>query len=479
MTRKLIYSFFFLLLLTDLFYSFAQHLSQPLDGDLAWNIVPSKDVKPILESPLETAVFHREKPYSNPNRFFCHWTIKTYFETIPLVLQNFVKPIDSIYLSCAIAKIIFQLILILLLAMAISGSVNLFKMDFIIAAVLVTPLFQTNGYRNYMGIIDSSPTYAFFYALPTALIILYFLPFIFQYYHHKRNLAVQLLIKLLWIPYALVISLSGPLNTGIALTFSLFAFIFIIKSNFIQSKQHGIFKRLIDSIILIPKGYWFYLLPISIFSIYSLFIGQYNLNNTNIPLPELYARLPEGIYYQFTQKLGFPLLFMILAININLISRNHNTLEGRKILSIFKWIGLFAAVYILLLPLGGYRIYRPNVLRYDTIIPITLSLFIMFGISTLYLFKNLNSKHKTWYIPLIVSTLLIFTISDKAEFDNNKCERTALKEISESNDKIVELKTDCSVMSWTKILKPEDSELNAQLLTTWRITNDKKLYYNK
>jgi hypothetical protein len=155
------------------------------------------------------------------------------------------------------------------------------------------------------------------------------------------------------------------------------------------------------------------------------------------------------------------------------------TLEGKKILTIFKWIGIFALLYILLLPLGGYRDYRPNVLRYDTIMPITLCLFFMFGLSSQYLFKIMTRKQKTWYIPIIVGILLIFTISDKAEFANNKCERIALNEISESNNKIVELNTDCSVISWTKLLKPEDSELQAQLLTIWRMTNDKKLYFNK
>lgn len=478
MTRKIIYTIIFLLLLTDLCYSFAQHLSQTLDGDMAWNIVPSNDVKPILESPLGTAVFERDKPYSNPNRFFCHWAIKAYFENIPLVLQKFVQPIDSVYLACAIAKISIQVFLIYLLALAISGSKNFLKMDFIISAALVAPLFQTNGYRNYMGIIDSSPTYTFFYALPCALTLLYFLPFILQYYH-KRNPAAQLLINLVWIPFALVISLSGPLNTGIALTFSLLAFIFITRRNFIQSNQQGIFNKLVNSIFMIPKGYWFYLLPISVFSLYSLFIGSYNLNNTSISLPELYSRLPLGIYYQFTQKLGFPVLFLALAVNIILINRNNKTLDGKKILTFFKWTGFFALVYIVLLPLGGYRDYRPNVLRYDTIMPITLSLFFLFGISTLYLFKKLTGKQKLWYIPMIVSILFLFTVADKAEFETNKCERTALKEISESNSEIVELDSDCNVLSWDKIRKPEDSELNSQLLTIWKITKDKKLYFNK
>lgn len=477
MTRKLIYSILLLLLFTDIIYSFAQHVSQPLDGDLAWNIVPSNDVKPILESPLGTAVFERSKPYSNPNRFFCHWMIKTYFENVPLVLQNFVQPIDSVYLSCAFSKILIQLMIIFMLAMAITGSANFLRMDFIIAAVLIVPLFQTNGYRNYMGIIDSSPTYTFFYALPTALLLLYFLPFIFQFYH-KRNLTFKFLINLLWIPFALVICLSGPLNTGIALIFSLLAFINKTQSNFIQSNHHGLTEKLVDSVLKIPKGYWFFLLPVSIFSLYSLFIGQYNLNNTKISLPELYTRLPEGIYYQFTQKLGFPVLFLILTLNTILIIKYHKDLEGQKILALFKWIGIFSILYILLLPLGGYRDYRPNVLRYDTIIPITLSLFFMFGISTLHLLNKMTDARKRWYIPIIVGMLFIYTISDKAEFANNTCERISLKEISESNDKIVALKSDCTVMSWTKISKPEDSELNAQLLTIWRITNKKKLYIN-
>ena len=91
----------------------------------------------------------------------------------------------------------------------------------------------------------------------------------------------------------------------------------------------------------------------------------------------------------------------------------------------------------------------------------------------------MTSKQKTWYIPITFGMLLIFTISDKAEFSNNKCERMALQEISESNDKIVKLKSDCSVMTWTKIHKPEDSELQAQLLTIWNITKYKKLYFNK
>ncbi len=480
MIRKILYCILFLFLLTDVGYSFMQHLGQPLDGDMAGGIVPANDVKPVLNSPFGIDIILKNQIYPNPNRFFSHWIFKEYFNSIPLFLQKFAEPIDSIYLSCAIAKIIIQIVLIFLLAAAISGTKNLLKLDFMIATILVTPLFQANGYRGYMGIIDQSTTYTFFYALPFVLLLLYFAPFIQQFYHIKKPTGL-FCTKILWFPLALIVCLSGPLNPGVVLIFSFLILLMNVKSGYFQSNQEGVFKRVASAITMISKSYWFYLLPICIFSLYSLYIGRYNSISiaNQIPLNDLYSRLPKGIYYQFLQKLGFPVLFIILALNTFIINKYHKTLEGEKILNTFKWIGIFALIYILLLPLGGYRFYRPNVLRYDTIMPITLSLIFIFGISTLFLFKHMANRQKIWYTPIIVGVLFIFTNADKAEFDKNNCERIALKEIAESKDKIVRLDTDCNVLSWDKIPKPEGSELNAQLLNIWRVTNDKKLYYNR
>jgi hypothetical protein len=348
-----------------------------------------------------------------------------------------------------------------------------------IAAVLITPLFQTNGYRA-MGIIDRSTTYTFFYALPCIFLLLYFLPFIRQFYH-SRKLSAPFIINILWIPLALVVCLSGPLNPGVVLIFSILVLLINVKNNFVRLNQKGIIKGMEGAIRMIPGSYWFYLLPIGIFSLYSLYLGKYNsINMVNqVPLRDLYSRIPIGIYYQFTQKLGFPVLFAALALNTIIINNKYKTTEGKKLLILFKWIGLFALIYILLLPLGGYRNYRPNILRFDTIIPITLALMFVFGISTLFLLKSMTLKQKIWYMPLLVGVLCIYINSDEAKFNDNKCERIALNEIAESKDKIVQLSNDCTVLSWDKIIKPEDSELNAQLLIIWRVTDDKRLYFNK
>lgn len=466
------------LLLADIGYSFLQNYHTPFDGDMAGGIVPADDVKPILDSPLGLKIFKEHIKYPNPNRFFCHWSFYQYFNSFPLFLQNFTTPINSAYLSCAFAKTIIQVVIIFMIALFISG--NIFKLDFLFAATLITPLFQTNGYRSYMGIIDPSTTYTFFYALPTILILIYFAPLFLK---HSFGLELKRLkyIKYLWIPLALISSLSGPLNPGISLVVSLLIIIYYFSHNLGKSVTENTLSSLKFAIQNIPKDYYYYLIPITIFSLYSLFLGRFNsvdLSN-QMPLSVLYSRLPEGIYYSFTQKLGFPILFLILTINTLIIHYKFRTPEGKKILNTFKWIGFFALIYILLLPLGGYRDYRPYILRYDTIIPITLSLMFIFAKMTMFIMRNFSNRNKYWYILLPVFAIFVFTNSDEPKFDKNTCERNAISQIAGSKEPIVKIDDNCTVLSWTIIENPQESELKTKLLKIWRIINDDKLYYQK
>ncbi|MBN2681866.1 MAG: hypothetical protein JXR58_05120 [Bacteroidales bacterium] len=476
MRRRIFVFLFTALLLADIGFSFLQHYYTPFDGDMAGGIVPAQDVKPILDSPLGIKIFTDNTTYPNPNKYFCHWSFYQYFNNVPLFLQKFYSPINSAYLSCAIAKTLIQFIIILLLSLLISG--NRLKYDFLLAAVLITPLFQINGYRSYMGIIDPSTTYTFFYALPTILILLYFLPLFLKYYY-GLDLNRLKYFKYLWIPLALISSLSGPLNPGISLVVCFLLFINVIYRNLKKSNDGNVYSRLKLAIIKIPKDYFFYLMPLCAFSIYSLFLVSFNsvdLSN-KMPLSVLYSRLPEGLFNLFTQKLGFPILFVIIITNTLIINYKLRGDDGKKILNIFKWIGFFAIMYILLLPLGGYRDYRPLVLRYDTIIPITLSLMFIFGKTTMFILKNISRKQKYWYIPLVILVLLIFTNADEPKFDENLCERNAINQIVNSKDSIVKIDNNCTVLSWTIITNPKDSELNIKLLKKWNIISETQLYY--
>ncbi len=479
MLKKVLFFVILSLLLADTVYSFLQFYHTPLDGDMPGAIVPFEKVQPILDSPLGFKIFKEDINYPNPNRFFCHWSMYKYFNTVPIWLQKFTSPINSAYLSSAIAKILIQLIILFLLAFAISGKIN-FKFEVLLSALLIVSLFQTNGYRSYMGIIDPATTYTFFYALPTAVILLYFAPLFFKHFYNLE-LPYFKYIRFLWLPLALISSLSGVLNPGIALIISSMLIFENLYTNLKYSKENNMFSQLSLAVKQLPKSYYFFLLPISIFSIYSLFLGRYNSVDLEhqMPLATLYARLPEGIYYSFTQKLGFPVLFAISLINSILIKKCIHNSAGKQILKAFKWIAIFSLLYILLLPLGGYRTYRPYVLRYDTIIPISLALFFIYGKSSMFILQHASKKQKAWYITLLVLVIFVFANADEAEFDKNKCERAAIEKIASSNDSIVEISNKCNVLSWEVIENPKDSKLQIELLKRWRIINEDKLYYQK
>jgi len=461
----------------DIGFSFLQHYNMSLDGDMPICIVPADNIQPILDDPFGLSVLFDHQVYPNPNRYVFHWVYKAYFDYAPIFLQQFVSPIDSVYQACAIAKILMHIGLIAFLALFISGVKKIQSFDFIFAACLVTPLFQTNGYRNSMGIVDAATTYAFSYALPLLCLLLYFAPLLYQQFY-KKTLFPPLFIKIIWLPLAFCVCFSGPLNTGIVLVLLLVLFFQNIKENWQQLATNKVLAKGIHSIKLIPQNYWFYALPIGILALYSLFLGSYNAFGVKMSLGELYMRLPKGLFLLFTQKLGFPILFLTLSINIFLLKKSPQ-LEAQKIIACFKWIGLFTLIYILLLPLGGYRDYRPYTVRYDTILPVTFGLIFLFGKSTFFLLKNTSTSQRKWYLPLILIVLLIYSIADEAKLDTNDCEKMALHSIAQSIEPIVPLNADCTILSWDKIVRPQDAELPAQLLLKWNITKEKRLFFSK
>jgi hypothetical protein len=369
-----------------------------------------------------------------------------------------------------------------LLAVYICRIKNIFRHEFIISAILITPLFQTFGYNILMGIIDISITYTFFYALPIALILLFFLPFYNAWlnnYNFKLNIAGKILLFFLLI----IISFNGPLVPGIIMIVCPLVLINLWYNNYPEKGKISFFKKTIASINKIPRYILIYFSIAIFLSLYSLYIGKYNSDGSqwNVPLLERYLRLPKGIYELLTARIGFPLLLLIIGINYYFLKKSKDNPEAGRIISLLGWIVVFSLIYILLLPLGGYREYRHNILRRDTIIPITLALIFIYGLSTYFLLSIFTGKTKNIYILGITVFLLIFTINDGPTTNNNNiCEKKAFEKIAGSPEKIVALDScNCTVMSWQKITDINDSQYKAELLKIWGVTKEKKLYYQK
>ena len=479
--KKYFWVFILLLIIIDSFYSFNQFYHTKLDGDLARGIVPEDNFKQILEDPFGYNVIVNKKSYGGTNRFFIHWAGYKYFRTVPFILQKFVSPTDSVYLSCAIVKLFIQMLLVFLISIYVSLRNSFNWKTCLFISFLIIPLFQTNGYNSFMGIIDKSAGYSISYALPIACLMLYFLPFYIVSVNKRYSVEKSIIINILICMWAVVLAFSSPIIQGVILIVCPMILYSKWATNFKEIQNQPFLKKSISSFFMIPRFYLLHFLFIGILCIYSFYIGLYNIENFThvLPLADRYAKIPLGLYVLLTQKLGYPVLLLMIFTNLIIIKKLFNDNEGITILKLAKWIGIFSLLYICLIPLGGFRIYRPNILRYDTVMPITIALVFLYALSSYFLLKHFYEKGKWIYAMCTLFFLLIYINADKPDSSEYLCERAALQEIANSNKDTVELSSSCSVLAWGKITDYRESALNAELLQYWGITKEKKLYYQK
>lgn len=145
-----------------------------------------------------------------------------------------------------------------------------------------------------------------------------------------------------------------------------------------------------------------------------------------------------------------------------------------------RWIYLFAYLfclfYILLLPLGGYRGYRPEIIRYDTFLPVTLILIFLFMYGCIQIFTYFKWKNWMVYAPFVL-ICLVFTIKDKPGFYQNETERAMLLQISEDTHQKVMLPYPVQVISWHPLKDEAASVLIGKMLYKYHVTDKPKVFF--
>jgi len=469
--KKYILYLVIIYLIIDVSYTFIQSSTQTIDGDVADIVAPSESASYVLKDPFGYKAIVKNEFYNGPNRFFVHFSMFHYFRNVPLLLQKFFTPIDSIYISIALFITLTLLVIVYLISSVISSFVwkdnSFFSAHKIIVMGLIFPLVHINGYNMVMGLSNTSITYTFFYSYSMISIILLFMPVIYAY--NSSCLLVNFKNRnFLWmIPLTIICAFNGPLVPPAVIIVSLLLLTYFI----IKIRQKGTTVKSIFPLILF--------LCFSMFlCVYSLYIGRFNSDNSwaTIPILERYMRLPIGILSLLTNRLGLSLLIFFIGLNFYILNIK---LKNLDLNSLLKWASIFCLMYLLLLPLGGYRDYRPNIIRTDTALPLIIVIFILFGLTTCKIILKIENKNKTKYLFFIFAFLLLNIGADSINLDNNKCEKESLKIIANSKDTIVKIQNDCNIMEWKIITVPEDSRLNGELLFYLGITKNTKLYFQE
>lgn len=449
----------------DFIHSFNQYYHTPLDGDIAESVVPADWVHKVLNDPFALRVALHQDSYPNPNRFLCHWMLGNYLRYAPSALQIFVTPVDSVYLSCAIIKVAVHAGFVAIIALMISMLFHQRRrFNFLFSAVIITALFQTQGYNRYMGIIDQSVTYFFFYALPLLMLLLFYFP-VYRFYISETRATLSLLEKLMMLVLAVFLPFSSPLVPAVAVIVNI-----LLMSNYFMA-GHNVMSRFLLTLLSL----------FTLLCLYSLYVGTFNSSNYNqdVPIIERYSRLPAGLFNLLTGKLGW--LILLLTVLVNLLIIRHKMLNdtGRKIIQLGGWIGIFALLYILLLPLGGYRSYRSDIIRYDTFIPVTLSMIFLCGASTIVILNHFTGRTRMLYALLPLSLVIIFTVADVTKPNGFTEEYAALNQITAADSDTVNIECDCRIISWNKHDEASVTEMNSKLLHIWRIIPENKVYRHR
>jgi hypothetical protein len=186
----------------------------------------------------------------------------------------------------------------------------------------------------------------------------------------------------------------------------------------------------------------------------------------------------QGLWRHLTAKLAYPLLLGLLLVN-SLILRKAQVDYSLSILR--KMVPYFIVgilLYLVLLPWGGYRSYRPEIVRRDTLLPVLISILLWVGWTSLLVVRILAARRRKGYIAALVTILLIFTLADGPNAQLNQCERQGLRFLTKATESPATLPVDCPVLAWAPYEEASHSKWNAYFLYQLGITKGVILYRN-
>lgn len=459
-----------LLLVIDLVFSFIQYFNSPIDGDFAPIVLGAPPYDRVLVDPFGMGVLQGES-YAATNRFSAHMAMVSYFRHVPFWLQLFLDPIESIYASAAIAKLLIHILLVGILAYMACTWLGVTLKRWLVAALLISPFFQyAGGHMYYMAVIDQAITYAMFYALPVALLLIYFLPFF--HYFKKGKLSRSPFFIVGWILFALVMVFFGPLPAPILIISATLILGYATFKNFVLERDHDFLARVRLAFVSVPLALRIMFIAAFLLGIYSLSIGTKNTENLWDPLPmeERYSLLIKGFYEAFLNpSSGYFVLLVAIASNISFLYIFYRR-ENKTWIKLTVFLGLFSLLYLLLLPLGGYRWYRPLILRRDTLLPLLIILLYLWGSSSLILLNCLKRQKKYIYILGLLALSITYILKDRHLGPSNQCERKMIKTLASANRDCVMLPQECWVLQWSFNTDCAQTQNQAVLLHYYQAT---------
>lgn len=466
--KKLIQIAIIFFIIVELIINFLQYYYTPIDGDLVAIALPAEWYSKVLEDPTGLKTISGGELIGGAGRYMAHLTMYTYYHYVPEFLQTFISPIESVYVASAIFKLLTVILLLVAFTLYNKFHFGTKNKIYLLTPILILPLIQYYGFYDVMRTVDQATTYVFFYLWPVSLFLILYFP-IYKWISTGGKQRITSWQLALMVPASVYISLDGPLMPPLFILAGVFSLLIKWSSD----------KNIVHVFKMIQTREVLFLLFTIIFSFYAYYLSTFNVESVPVPgTPDLKSRyllMLQGIYILLTYDAGLSLL-LVYTIILTLILLKSNPKDYEAFKKTHLILIILAMVYIMLLPLGGYRSYRPYVIRSDTSIPALMILMLIFtqvNFLAIQTFRPGIKRIFSFFLPFL---LLIYFVRDIRIKKGNLCEKEGLEIISNAKTDTVRLNNPCNIMSWEPQTNPYFTHFNSQMLQVWNITDHYQPY---
>ncbi len=325
-------------------------------------------------------------------------------------------PVDSIYITIALFKSTYVPLLFLTMLNLLKLRANFLDLNLNLKLIILCIILiynQNFGFNRSLGIVNHSFIYFCSYALAVSLLF-----YSITVYLVKKSVTSVI--------FVFVFGLFGSLNPIIPMGLVICAFLVLfIKGENIWHlvRKHKFF--LLVSLILV-------LLKIGS----AVYLEVENITcRALMPLIQRYNLLFSEGLDNFFLSMGFFVLFFYVLIQFFLRNRCKSELPRQE----FLFLVIFFIGYISVLPLFGYKPYRPYIIKSDIMTPclMLLHLLIIFFMITGYSQENLKMRGLLINGTSII-LLIVFGYKDRVVSNSTmNRERYLLDSISEKSYKTI------------------------------------------
>ncbi|MGI9192718.1 MAG: hypothetical protein ACR2IL_11410 [Chitinophagaceae bacterium] len=409
----------------------------PIDGDYPRIGLPFRWYEEVMADPWGWLAVRDGKTYAGAGRYFCHAANYTWFHGVYAFIHSLITdPVKSVYLTTASAAMLVHVLFLWVVQGYTLVQKNPGWLTRVLLLLFSSVFIQYNQLYESIGLIDRSPSYIFFYGLPLMLMALYFMP-LYRAYRWQKP------VSIVWTTLACLFAL--PLALSSVLVQPIYFVACAVGALAWFHPKAATWRHFLTS----RRVY----IPLAVFllcCLYAFYVARFNSEkNTSVALLERYALLFKGIWILVTRNFIWTLLLVAIALNTYLLKFLTPTLQ-QKIRYRGLVVLLFAVLYLGLLPLGGYRSYRPYIVRYDVLIPVTLAaLYYLFNSSMSLLAHIAMPLKKHYAIGMGILMSVLFLANINLEPKAHEEQKQVFLHLMQQRDTLVPMPVHCNVGTWS------------------------------